>query len=127
MSVGYFQIALGRKYIDESCDFIHSLRLFEDNKPVSVLVKPEDIAYAKEKNVFDQIINLKESGTLYSICENSHDNAKGHQLWTQSLAHLKKVDLKGPSSSLQKVFYIFVTNQNLCDPFSRLHVHYGIL
>ena len=73
MSVGYFQIALGRKYIDESCDFIHSLRLFEDNKPVSVLVKPEDIAYAKEKNVFDQIIKLKESGTLYSICENPHD------------------------------------------------------
>jgi hypothetical protein len=73
MSSGYFQIALGRTYIDESQGFLESIRLFNDRRPVSVLVKKEDFDYALEKRVFDKVIVLEENGMLFSLCKNAHD------------------------------------------------------
>jgi hypothetical protein len=73
MSMGYFQIGLGKKYIDESCAFIWSLRQFKDNYPVSILVKKEDFDYAFSKNVFDNVIVLDENDPLFGLCGNNHD------------------------------------------------------
>jgi|GEM_PF-3442415 hypothetical protein len=73
MSMGYFQVALGKKYIDESCAFIWSLRQFKDNYPVSILVKKEDYDYAFSKNVFDNVVVLDENDPLFGLCGNNHD------------------------------------------------------
>ena len=70
MSVGYFQLGLGKSYIDESCDFIWSLRAFKDNYPVSILVKEEDYDYALSKKVFDKVIIFSESDPLLALCKN---------------------------------------------------------
>ena len=73
MSVGYFQLGLGERYIDESCDFVWSLRQFKDNYPVSILVKEEDYDYALSKKVFDKVIMLDESGPLFALCKNGFE------------------------------------------------------
>jgi len=73
MSVGYFQLGLGKRYIDESCDFIWSLRAFKDNYPVSILVKKEDYNYALSKKVFDKVIIFSENDPLFTLCKNDFE------------------------------------------------------
>ena len=72
MSMGYFQIGLGKKYIDESCVFIWSLRQFKDNYPVSILVKKEDYDYAFSKNVFDNVVVLAGSEIAFHCIFNKN-------------------------------------------------------
>ena len=44
---GYFLIALGKRYIDECLLLAETIRKVGDNRPISLLVHPEDVEYAK--------------------------------------------------------------------------------
>ena len=70
---GYFQLALGRKYIEESVQFISSIRAFGDDLPVSILVKKEDHEYALSRNIFDHVIIFSENEPLFGLCRNTHE------------------------------------------------------
>jgi hypothetical protein len=70
---GYFQLALGRKYIEESVQFISSIRAFGDDLPVSILVKKEDHEYALSRNIFDHVIIFSENEPLFGLCGNNFE------------------------------------------------------
>jgi hypothetical protein len=70
---GYFQLALGRKYINESIQFVSSLRAFGNGFPVSVLVKEEDRLYALSREKFDKVIVLSEDDPLFGLCKNNFE------------------------------------------------------
>ena len=58
MSQGYFLIALGQRYIDECCLLANTIRKSGDQRPISLLIHGEDKVYAREKGIFDQLIEF---------------------------------------------------------------------
>lgn len=66
---GYILVAVGEHYIEESCDFIKTLRKFNDLRPVSVLTVEKDIEFALSKNIFDKVVLLNTKNKLYDDCK----------------------------------------------------------
>ena len=70
---GYINMALGEKYIDESFNFIKSLRKINDLRPVSVVTEDKWFQYAKSKGVYDKIITLKYDKEYLDICNHHYE------------------------------------------------------
>jgi len=56
MNEGYVYIGFGRKFINEVCLSVASLRRHGDFRPVDVVTSTKDEEYAKKRNVFNNII-----------------------------------------------------------------------
>jgi hypothetical protein len=73
MSQGYFYIALGKKYIDECTFLVNTIRKQGDNRPVSLLIHPEDEEYAKSLGIYDQFVLFKPDDDVWRSCETSFE------------------------------------------------------
>jgi hypothetical protein len=69
MTQGYFLIALGKRYIDECKLLLNTIRKVGDNRPVSLLIHPQDEDYAKEVSGFDKLVEFSPSGQLWEDCQ----------------------------------------------------------
>lgn len=69
MTQGYFLIALGEYYIQECAILTQTIRKQGDTRPVSLLVHPQDVEYAKNLNMFDQFVLFQPSDDLWKECQ----------------------------------------------------------
>ena len=69
MSQGYFLIALGQRYIDECCLLANTIRKSGDQRPISLLIHGKDKVYAREKDIFDQLIEFEPVSGLFKECQ----------------------------------------------------------
>lgn len=65
MNQGYFLIALGKQYIDECLLLSQTIRKQGDERPISLLIHPEDEGYAKSLNMFDQLVHFTPTDQLW--------------------------------------------------------------
>lgn len=68
MKQGYFLIALGQYYIDECELLLNTIRKQKDERPVSLLIHPQDEEYAKTKNKFDKFVHFTPNDSLWNEC-----------------------------------------------------------
>jgi len=73
MSQGYLFITLGKKYIDECNLLAQTIRKNGDNRPISLLIHPQDEYYARSFNVYDQLIHFKPDDTVWNDCSTSFE------------------------------------------------------
>lgn len=69
MSQGYFFVALGVKYITECLLLSTTIRKMGDRRPISLLVNPEDVEYARSLGMFDQLIEFKPDDQIWRDSE----------------------------------------------------------
>lgn len=65
---GYFFIALGKKYIEECSFLVNTIRKNNDNRPVSLLIHPNDEEYAKSFKLYDKFIHFSPNDDLSREC-----------------------------------------------------------
>lgn len=73
MSQGYFFIALGERYIDECCLLANTIRKSGDTRPISLLIFKETEAYARSKNLFDQLVDIQPVCPIFYQCETNFE------------------------------------------------------
>ena len=73
MTQGYFLIAIGKYYIDECYQLAQTIRKQGDTRPISLLVNPDDIEYARSKDMFDQFVEFAPNDTLWNSCNTSFE------------------------------------------------------
>jgi len=71
-SKGFLFLGLGKKYIDLVYNLVITLNCNGDLYPKSIVVKEEDIDYAKNLNVFDQILKFTPC-ELFNTCINDFE------------------------------------------------------
>ena len=59
---GYFLVALGPQYVEEAARLVRTLRKAKETRPVAVLVKEPDAAYAEQLNVFHRVVTYDSAG-----------------------------------------------------------------
>jgi hypothetical protein len=69
MTQGYFFIALGKRYIQECLILSETIRKNGDDRPISLLIHPEDEEYSKSFNFFDKLIHFKPNDQLWNDCQ----------------------------------------------------------
>ena len=70
MREGYFLIALGKYYIDECTLLARTIRKTGDQRPIGLLINPEDREYAWNKNIFSwpEIVDFEPHGEIWNDC-----------------------------------------------------------
>ena len=73
MAEGYFLMGFGEKYIDESQKMVETLKKFDDLRPVALMTHKENIKYAEDKRIFNDVIcvdvnDIKDSNSHNSFC-----------------------------------------------------------
>jgi len=70
----YLLLCFGRSYIKDSIDLIETLRHFKDYRSVNIVVLEEDYDYAKNLNIFDNILvfNINQH-CLYKLCKTNFE------------------------------------------------------
>ena len=69
LNQGYFLIALGKRYIDECAMLVKTIRHCGDNRPVSLLIHPEDEDYVKQHGIFDKTVHFQPDDDLWRECQ----------------------------------------------------------
>jgi hypothetical protein len=65
----YLLLGFGRSYIDDCKDLIETLRHFNDNRPINIVVLPSDVTYAQSLSLFDRVMSFDiHNHPLYPIC-----------------------------------------------------------
>lgn len=70
---GYILIALGEKYIEEAEMCANSIRKFDTERPINVLVLPEHVELAKSKNIFNDITEFKPVTKFFKNCQDGFE------------------------------------------------------
>lgn len=65
MTQGYFLIALGEQYVNESVILTQTIRRQGDNRPISLLVDSRSNDYARSTELFDQYIMFEPQGDIW--------------------------------------------------------------
>lgn len=73
MSQGYLFITLGRRYIDECNILVETIRKSGDDRPISLVIHPEDEEYARSFNTYDQFVYFTPNDQLWTDCETSFE------------------------------------------------------
>jgi len=73
MTQGYLFITLGKQYIDECNLLVDTIRKNNDQRPISLLIHPEDEEYAKSFKRFDQLIHFKPNDDIWQDCSTSFE------------------------------------------------------
>lgn len=68
MSQGYLLLALGKKYIKECSYLANTIRKNNDNRPISLLIHPEDEEYAKSFGIYDKLVSFIPNDNLWEEC-----------------------------------------------------------
>jgi hypothetical protein len=68
MTQGYFLIALGKRYVEECWVLSNTIRKQGDQRPISLLIHPEDEEYARSFNMFDKLVHFTPSDQLWQDC-----------------------------------------------------------
>lgn len=70
----YLVLGFGRQYIRDAKDLIDTLRHFKDNRPVNIVVSPQDIDYAKNLDIFDSVIDFDvTTHQLFNLCRTNFE------------------------------------------------------
>ena len=65
----YLLLGFGRSYIDDCKDLIETLRHFNDNRPINIVVLPSDVTYAQSLSLFNRVMSFDiHNHPLYPIC-----------------------------------------------------------
>ena len=74
---GYFLVALGPQYVEEAARLVRTLRKAKETRPVAVLVKEPDAAYAEQLDVFHRVVTYDSAGFsddgLDALAQTNHE------------------------------------------------------
>ena len=124
VTMGYFLIALGPKYVEEAARLVRTIRKAgKDTKPVAVLVLPSDVELATGTNVFHLVIP-------YQVGRHASDGMDSATLTVgrceSRLLQPNSESTYRISSSLNSFNYIFMNFKRRVH-YSKEHERYNIL